>query len=42
MREVVSIIVLLIITAIVYEVFKPKKDYKSTNQLYDSEGQKEE
>jgi len=37
MREVISLIILLIITAVVYELFKPEKDHKSTNQLYDQD-----
>lgn len=41
MREVISLIVLLVVTAIVYELFKPKKDHKSTNQLYDQDDKEE-
>lgn len=35
MREIVSLGIMMIIAAIVYELVKPKKDYKSTNQQSD-------
>jgi len=41
MTEAISFAVMLIITAIVYEVFKPKEDYSSTNQRNDTDDQEE-
>lgn len=37
MREVVSLIVIMIIAAVVYEIFKPEKDYRSSNNMYDQD-----
>lgn len=37
MLEFVSFFITVVIAAIVYESFKPEKDYKSTNHLYDKD-----